>query len=300
MTSRLSQSWPARIVHLGYLGPSFFCVEPTHRNDPEAKCSQLRAQVPPGIARVAATSRQGVVTSVASTLPRLTPYTPTTSPQPVPSPVAVSGFPLRSRKRVACHRRDVRYSPFKCLPKCPKANRNHVEALPAAFQATRKEEQADGQLAVPYFSQAPPKCSSVPPTQLPGLITVSDSPPLPPEEPQMTGARGRGGTKLAPYTRSLPASATEKIAQGPTTPRLNAKESSRNLASFLFTWQHFFQETRRINQTRGKYCELTCISKGKALMRLSPARMLLDFWALVGCLGHHAMRNKPMQLRLTF
>lgn len=118
----------------------------------------------------------------------------------------------------------------------------------------------------------------------------------------MTGARGGGGggTKLAPYTRSLPASATEKIAQGPTTPRLNAKESSRNLASFLFTWQHFFQETRRINQTRGKYCELTCISKGKALMWLSPARMLLDFWALVGCLGHHAMHNKPMQLHLTF
>lgn len=99
MTSRLSQSWPARIVHLGYLGPSFFCVKPTHRNDPEAKCSQLRAQVPPGIVRVAATSRQGVVTSERGEYPPPPhPLHPTPSPQPVPSPVAVSGFPLRSRK----------------------------------------------------------------------------------------------------------------------------------------------------------------------------------------------------------
>lgn len=173
-------------MHLGYLGPSFFCFESTHRNDPDAKCSQLRAQVPPGIARVAATSRRGVVTNVASTLPRPTPCTPTPSPQPVPSPVAVSGFPSQSRKLsdpVACHRRDVRYSPFKCLPKCPKANRDQEEALPAAFQATRKEGQADGQLVVPYFPSSPKMLLGAANAAARFNNCVRQPAPPPPEEP---------------------------------------------------------------------------------------------------------------------
>lgn len=159
-----------------------------------------------------------------------------------------------------------------------------------------KKGQADGQLAVPYFPRAPPKMLLGAANAAARFNKLCQTARPSPEEPQMTGR----GDQVGALHRSLPASAIEKIAQGPSTPRLNAKESSRNLASFLFTWQHFFQETRRINQTRGKYCELTCISKGKDLMRLPPARFLLDSWALVGCLGHPSMGNKPMQQRLTF
>lgn len=57
-------------------------------------------------------------------------------------------------------------------------NQNHEEGLRDRLAGSEKEP-ADGQQAAPYFPRAPPKCFSVPPTQLPGLISVPDSPPLP-------------------------------------------------------------------------------------------------------------------------
>jgi hypothetical protein len=88
-------------------------------------------------------------------------------------------------------------------------NQNHEEDLSGCFAGSEKD-QADGQQAAPYFTRAPPKCFSVPPTQLPGLITVSDSPPL----PSRGRRRWQAGDPVGALCYSLPALATVKIARG--------------------------------------------------------------------------------------
>lgn len=247
--------------------------------------------------------RQGVATSVASTLPR-------------PTPLHL--HPLRATGPLSCRRLRLPFVKPEAFPagRLPPP-RCQILTFQVFAKVTERQSEPRGSSAgrllgnkkgrtsrrpagSPLFSASSPKMLLGAANAAARFNNCVRQPAPPPPESQMTG--GGGGDQVGALHRSLPASAIEKIAQGPTTPRLNAKESSRNLPSFLFTWQHFFQEqeTRRMNQTRGKYCELTCISKGKDLMRLLPARLLLDSWALVGCLGHPAMRNKPMQLRLTF
>lgn len=264
MTSRLSQSWRARTVHLGYLGPNFFYVESTRRKDPDAKCSQLRAQVPPGITRAVVTSRRGVVTSVTSTLPRPT-HPLHSHPLPAAGPLSCRRLRLPFVKpeafpagRLPPPRRQI--LTFQVIAKVTERQSEPRGSSAGRLLGNKKGRTSRRPAGSPLFSASSPKMLLGAANAAARFNNCVRQPAPPPQESQMTGGEW-GGNQVGALHCSLPASAIEKIAQGPTTPRLNAKESSRNLPSFLFTWQHFFQETRRMNQTRGKYCELTCFSK---------------------------------------
>lgn len=137
------------------------------------RCAQVPPERSPGLQRARATSRLGLVTCV-----------------PLPNPRSLVLHPPLSRA-FSREARNVRsLSPAlgevadtHVLSVCQSArtlvtNQNHEGDLRGRLAGSEKE-QVDGQQAAPYFLRAPPKCFSVPPTQLPGLITVSDSPPLP-------------------------------------------------------------------------------------------------------------------------
>lgn len=132
--------WLTKTLHLGCLGLSFFCVGSTSRSGPHARYAtnpELKSLPgPSGLRPARATSGRGVATCVESVLAPA-PHPSTLPPQPVLSPSRKHSEP------VACHRRGGLYSRFKCLPKRPNSSpqSNHEEALRAAFQAARRDEQ---------------------------------------------------------------------------------------------------------------------------------------------------------------
>lgn len=240
--------------------------------------------------------RQGVVTSVASTLPR-------------PTPLHL--HPLRVAGPLSCRRLRLPFVKPEAFPagRLPPP-RCQILTFQVFAKVTERQSEPRGSSAgrllgnkkgrtsrrptgSPLFSASSPKMLLGAANAAARFNNCVRQPAPPPQESQMTGAGGGGPSwRLTPQSPSV---SHRKDCTGTYHAKVKCQRILQKPPFFPI-----FLAARRTNQTRGKYCELTCISKGKDLMRLLPARLLLDSWALVGCLGHPAMRNKPMQLRLTF
>lgn len=148
------------------------------RTQEQSSCDALKSLPrPPGLQPARATSRLGLVTCVPTSIPYLTPRSLISHPLLSKASSRKAGN-IASLSPALGEVADTHVSSVCRSARTLVTNQNHEEDLRGRL-AGSENEQADGQQAAPYFTRAPPKCFSVPPTQLPGLITVSDSPPLP-------------------------------------------------------------------------------------------------------------------------